>query len=512
MSHFTCQKIFFTTWVIRLFTSIFFIIFLIQQIFLAQEIAARSFPQKPSPKVAPLIEKIHIYESNRKASFLPFLNESKSPSSAYPSYSLPTVLSEKISNIGYVSVTHPAKIMSVSSATHSSKASGSLKKSTPPKKEKFKRLRLDVQMQKLPLPKVRKLLNQGLPIASSQLDSDYLIYGIFSSATPKSKWLICKLYFYNAINSSSQSISLKLERKYFYNQLDKIVKWLETILLGKNSVLFSVKTSVSGAMVYLDHIYLGRTPTQKKVIPGKYNLRVIQENYKRLEQDIIINSKRKKLQIQSTPEKNTSALIVESKPSGSSIYFNSQYIGKTPLKKENLPQGTHHVRLSYDGYVDTFIGVNLHPSREEKISLSLRKGETESFYAKKQYVFGKTSYLDLSWYSYLSAFGFYAGWIILGAQAGRELDRNSLEKSQQYRLASNISGGLGISFLVLSGIFLFLAAFNSSSTKFGETSLIQKQRDYGDRRIYANSVYTKQILSSFTEGKSRNFLEFTLPL
>ena len=491
----------------RLSTSIFFTIFLIQQIYLTQEIAARSFPQKSSPRVAPLIEKIHIYESSRKVSFLPFLNESKNSSLAYPSSSLPTALSEKIANIGYVSVTHPAKIMSISSTAHSSKASGSSSK-----KEKLKRLRLDVQMHKLPLPKVRKLLSQGLPIAASQLNSDYLIYGSFASVNPKSKWFICKLHFYDATNSSSKSISLKLERKYFYNQLNKMAKWLETIFLGKNSVLFSVKTSVSGAMVYLDHIYLGRTPTQKKVIPGKYKLRVIQENYKRLEEDIIINSKKKTLRIQSIPEKNTSVLIVDSKPSGSSIYLNSQYIGKTPLKKENLPKGTHHLRLSYDGYVDSFIGVNLLPKGEKKISLSLRKGETESFYTKKQYALGKASYLDLSWYSYLSAFGFYAGWIILGAQAEREEDRKSIKKSQQYRLASNISGGLGISFLVLSGILLFLAAFNSSSTKFGETSFFQEHKDYSDRRTIANPVYTEQIIPSVAEGKSSNFLGFTLPL
>jgi len=64
-------------------------------------------------------------------------------------------------------------------------------------------------------------------------------------------------------------------------------------------------------------------------------------------------------------------LVVNSKPSGASVYVDNKFMGTTPLNISGIKTGTHVVRISYQGYADRIRTVIIRPHRYELISETL---------------------------------------------------------------------------------------------------------------------------------------------
>jgi len=87
-------------------------------------------------------------------------------------------------------------------------------------------------------------------------------------------------------------------------------------------------------------------------------------------------------------------LVVNSKPSGASVYIDNKFIGTTPLNISGIKTGTHVVRISYQGYADRVRTVIIRPHRYEFISETLlTPANTGSLYVDSN-PRGASIYLD----------------------------------------------------------------------------------------------------------------------
>lgn len=87
-------------------------------------------------------------------------------------------------------------------------------------------------------------------------------------------------------------------------------------------------------------------------------------------------------------------IIVNSKPSGASVYVDNRFMGTTPLNISGIKTGSHVVRISYQGYADRQRTVIVRPHRYEYITETLlTPANTGSLYVESS-PRGASIYLD----------------------------------------------------------------------------------------------------------------------
>lgn len=91
---------------------------------------------------------------------------------------------------------------------------------------------------------------------------------------------------------------------------------------------------------------------------------------------------------------NVGGIIVNSKPSGASVYVDNRFMGTTPLNISGIKTGSHVVRISYQGYADRQRTVIVRPHRYEYITETLlTPANTGSLYVESS-PRGASIYLD----------------------------------------------------------------------------------------------------------------------
>jgi serine/threonine protein kinase len=114
----------------------------------------------------------------------------------------------------------------------------------------------------------------------------------------------------------------------------------------------SVTSEPPGAELYLDGRLKGKTPQQLEAPVGWHQLRLVLEGYGEKEEHIQLSEPRLyPLRIELKPQINRPVLLVDSDPSGATVYINDQYKGKVPLRLR-LPPGKYMVRMTLSGYED----------------------------------------------------------------------------------------------------------------------------------------------------------------
>ena len=136
-----------------------------------------------------------------------------------------------------------------------------------------------------------------------------------------------------------------------------------------------IRSTPSGATVFLDGKEQGTTPVAVREIDyGAHRIRLEHDGYAPVERSIVISASQPAQSIivplaearatasggtrSSTPVPATPAtlghysgtLIIESKPPGAKVYVDNKLTGTTPLSVQNVPAGSHAVRLERDGY------------------------------------------------------------------------------------------------------------------------------------------------------------------
>lgn len=129
----------------------------------------------------------------------------------------------------------------------------------------------------------------------------------------------------------------------------------------------SVRSSPSGASVYLDGSYQGTTPmTISGVVKGAHTIELQKSGYYEWSGTVTVNEgqtttvSRTLTQIQSP---TTGTIAVSSTPGGAYIYLDGAYEGVTPYSGSyiihNVNAGSHTIRLTLSGYQDSTVTTNV---------------------------------------------------------------------------------------------------------------------------------------------------------
>lgn len=141
-----------------------------------------------------------------------------------------------------------------------------------------------------------------------------------------------------------------------------------------------VESTPSGADVYLDQSYEGKTPlTIRDVSPGSHTLRVIKSGYKEWTKTVTVYSN-ETTYVNAALQKELGSIHVTSNPSGAKVYLDGSYKGTTPLTIGDVSTGNHTLTLKKNGYYDW------------ERSYNVSAGETVDVYASLEL---KVGYLNV---------------------------------------------------------------------------------------------------------------------
>ncbi|MBE7439038.1 MAG: PEGA domain-containing protein [Spirochaetales bacterium] len=193
-----------------------------------------------------------------------------------------------------------------------------------------------------------------------------------------------------------------------YALADEMARDLSSFLLGANTTSVRLLSEPPGALVYAGESYLGTTPLDRDLLPGRYTLRFQLKGYQ--DQDLPVLVATEAASFQATLIRAViSTLSVSSDPPGADVFLNMDHLGKTPLKRDDLPVGKHRLRISLQGHVDRFAGVEL-GTKSESLHFTLTAGDTEEFFKGRDRIILDWNYHDLSFGSLMSAGGFYGAY------------------------------------------------------------------------------------------------------
>ena len=150
----------------------------------------------------------------------------------------------------------------------------------------------------------------------------------------------------------------------------------------------SVTSSPSGANVYLDGAYQGRTSASGDLIivaiaPGHHTVSLDLSGYQHWETGVDVTVGGTSYVSASlvpthapTPAPTTGTIAVSSSPSGANVYLDDTYKGITPLTITDVSSGTHTIEVKLDGYEDWSTSVQITSGSTASVSASLTQTPT----------------------------------------------------------------------------------------------------------------------------------------
>jgi PEGA domain-containing protein/protein kinase-like protein len=159
-----------------------------------------------------------------------------------------------------------------------------------------------------------------------------------------------------------------------------------------------VRSTPAGATVFVDGKEHGQTPTAvRELAPGQHRVRLERDGYAPAERRVLITASqpaqsiivplaearatasggtRSANRVPTTPATLghfSGALIVESKPAGAKVYVDNKLAGTTPLSMQNVPAGSHAIRLERDGYRRWSSSVRVVAAERNRVTASLER-------------------------------------------------------------------------------------------------------------------------------------------
>lgn len=376
--------------------------------------------------------RVDFVEKKRRMVLLPLLNMTGDAKLEYLREGIIKILSDRFKNAGFLWADRPETMLSVRPLPQSGR---------PP--QRATRLELEVEAARLD-QRTREVLALGDPQRRAELmESDYLLEGgympparfarlrdrlaktereplRFQNINGGGDDIVLEIAFFDARRGRGERRFYRLDRRRIYEGLDAVAEDLFGVFLGRPLVKFRVETPRPGAMAFIGDLYLGRTPLEYRLIPGRYRLAVRQPGFEPAEREIELGSGGARIfRVENVPEERTARLKVESDPPGALVYLDMEFLGRTPLDRSDLPAGAHRVRVSQKGHVDRFVGVELEPGEKRELNLKMRKGDTKAVYQDPHRVVLDWDYHELSFYSALNMAGFYAAYIHFTIRADR---------------------------------------------------------------------------------------------
>jgi hypothetical protein len=147
-----------------------------------------------------------------------------------------------------------------------------------------------------------------------------------------------------------------------------------------------VTSSPSGAYVYMDGVYKGRTPLTLSSISAKnHNIELDLSGYYDWKTTVSVTSgvtRYVDARLTAVPSATTGAIDVVSYPAGADIFLDDKYQGKTPsagaFTISNVAVGSHTIRIALSGYQDYTTSVAVSGATTSYVSAALQPGQPTS--------------------------------------------------------------------------------------------------------------------------------------
>jgi serine/threonine protein kinase len=148
------------------------------------------------------------------------------------------------------------------------------------------------------------------------------------------------------------------------------------------------------ALIYINGDSIGHTPIKKySLLPGKYSLRVIKEDYIPVDTTILINDQsdldvafslraverakepvkltRPSVEKETEPASANASMSFQSNPNGAEIWINRELFGTTPMGLQELKPGIFLIEIKKDGYERFQERIELDKGMKEVIEATL---------------------------------------------------------------------------------------------------------------------------------------------
>lgn len=408
-----------------------------------------------------------LIERERRITLLPLRNDTGQASLDFLSEGVVKLLAGRVESIGYVRAPGVRNVF-----VASPRRGAELDRSRP---ERYSRsndgLRDPGEGERLHLVvDARRLTEDVYPILqladraeqARRLQADYLVAGSLAFADqadadptddsgPESlrqrrRPLTLRFEFFDAVQARRETFALTTNLEQIYRELDPAAERIRSFVLGAGLAQLAVETPEAGAMVYLDELYLGRSPVSAQAPAGGYELRIEQDGRRTVRRRVTLQSgARNAFFIANAVQENRAGLRVTSEPPGATVYLNMDAVGQTPLERRDLPAGAHRIRLEKEGFIERRVGVELRDDQTAQLDLRMQAGDTLTFYRDPNYLIFDWTRLDFAFYSGLSAFVGYAGYVHFTIRSERILDRTRarLPLLGAWQLTEQFSGGVG---------------------------------------------------------------------
>ena len=144
-----------------------------------------------------------------------------------------------------------------------------------------------------------------------------------------------------------------------------------------------VTSSPSGAYVYMDGTYKGKTPlTLTSVSAKKHNIELDLSGYYDWMSSVTVSpgvTSYVNAHLTSVPSETTGAIDVVSYPAGADVFLDDKYQGKTPTAGvyaiSNVAVGSHTVRVALSGYLDYTTSVVVSGATTSHVTATLQPGQ-----------------------------------------------------------------------------------------------------------------------------------------
>ncbi|PJZ68737.1 PEGA domain protein [Leptospira perolatii] len=372
----------------------------------------------------------------------------------------------------------------------------------------------------------------------------YSVYGEYEKKAAEEMRI--RILLLSLKEGSKKEFSHTTSVRRSYQELNPLIDQLRKFLLGRETYRLQLKVSnTTGALVFLDGNYIGKTPlVRNDLLPGIHELRVSKEGFEEWKDQLDMRVSSKEIQLELLKEKREGLLSVETDPSGVKVYLGMEYLGETPLQKVPVRTGWNRIRFSKEGYIDSFQGVEIKKDSPIEVKAKLKEGDSSAYYANKKYLFLDHTYDDFAIYSLYGTLLFYAGYYYFNLKADSVLEgtrpqvtltnfaavqalqqsspdlntfataffyqdnlvQHARDKANHYR---SISGKFGRHQKLHGGIMLYgIAAMIALTITFYALGLDSETVDIGIRPV-RSPIYTNILENQFeTETYARFLLRF----
>jgi len=405
-----------------------------------------------------------VFEKKRKLCLFPFRTNNKEVKFSYLATGLPSVLFSELRNMEYVYVEYPhPEVIYHSFGANPEKT---LQEKIDAESEGYKKKKKDIttledlqtlrsgkkNLQPDKDPRYVKLeLKQIFEIKapffeeayslSGKHGCDYTLTGDFS-ATDQSLKINAELF--DEYEGKSYKFSHNTSFVRSYQELGPLGEEIRKYLQGKETTLVQVEVGgVESSLVYLDGIYLGKSPVlDKKFTIGKRELYVFKEGYHPFKQTIHLETgKTFHIDVKLVKIASSSFLTVYSDEEAD-VYLGVTHLGKTPIENIPIPVGMNRLRVSKEGFIDSFRGVDAQEGKVSSFDIEMRPGKSEIYYPNKQNVFLDHTYKDFATYSLYGTLLFYAGYLYfnIAANKAREAARSQIQITNYATIDTMLKG------------------------------------------------------------------------